>query len=89
MIFLLKIETAQGTSFPINWIGISDFDGSLRFEVLSDDMNLLYGIFIDPEQTRVITRVYDEEQKIYEGFTAFKGIEKMASNNIVVRLMRG
>ncbi len=86
---MLKITTAKGIEFPINWIGISDFDGSLRFEVLSDDMNLLYGIFIDPEQTRVITRVYDEEQKIYEGFTAFKGIEKMASNNIVVRLMRG
>ncbi len=45
---MLKITTAKGIEFPINWIGISDFDGSLRFEVLSDDMNLLYGIFIDP-----------------------------------------
>ncbi len=86
---LIKLITAKGVELSIDWIGISDFDGSLRFEVLSDDMNLLYGIFTDPEQTGTLTRVYDEEQKVYEGFTAFKGIEKMASNNIVVRLMRG
>ena len=29
---MLTIETAQGTSIPITWIGISELDGSLRFE---------------------------------------------------------
>ncbi len=86
---MLTLLTAQGTELPISWIGISDFDGSLRFEVLSDDMNLLYGVFTDPEQTRVLTRVYDGEQRRYEGFTAFKGIERMGRDTIVVRLMKG
>ena len=83
---MIILVTAKGIEFPIHWIGISDFDGSLRFEVLSNDMSLLYGIFTDPEQTRVLTRVYDGEQRRYEGFTVFKGIEKMQPGCIVVRL---
>ena len=30
---MLTLLTAQGTSIPITWIGISELDGSLRFEV--------------------------------------------------------
>ena len=86
---MLKIETAQGTSFPINWIGISDLDGSLRFEVMEGDITVLFGIFSDPEHTKTLTRVFDEDRKAFEGFTVFKGIERMASGNIVVRLMKG
>ena len=86
---MLTVETAQGTSFPINWIGISDLDGSLRFEVMEGDISILFGIFSDPEHTQTLTRVFDEDRKAFEGFTVFKGIERMASGNIVLRLMKG
>ena len=85
---MIKLITAQGTEIPISWIGISDFDGSLRFEVLSDELNLLYGIFTDPAHTKSLTRVHDGDRRVYEGFTAFKGIEKMGPGSIVVRLMK-
>ena len=85
---MLKLETAQGTVLPIEWIGISDFDGSLRFAVMNDDLATLFSLFNDPEHTRVLTRVFDEDRKSYEGFTAFKGIERMATGTIVVRLMK-
>ena len=85
---MLTVETAQGTSFPISWAGVSDIDGSLRFEVIGADMPLLFSIFTDPEHTRTLTRVFDEDRRTFEGFTGFKGIEKMASGNIVVRLLR-
>ncbi len=99
---MLSVETAQGTAFPITWIGISDLDGSLRFEVdMSDsesnctphsanctlDMSTLFATFSDPAHTRSLTRVFDEDRKIYDGFTVFKGIERMGTGNIVVRLM--
>ena len=32
---MIKLRTATGAEFPISWIGVSDFDGSLRFEVLA------------------------------------------------------
>ena len=86
---MLSLLTANNTEFPISWIGISDFDGSLRFEVLSDDMNTLYNIFTDPEQTKALTRIFDGDEKSFEGFTVFKGIERMGTGNIVVRMMKG
>ena len=84
---MLTLETAQGTTLPLNWIGISELDGSLRFETPETDLATLFGIFNDPEHTRCLTRVFDEDRRSFEGFTVFKGIEKMMSGNIVVRLM--
>ncbi len=83
---LITLVTANGVSFPISWIGISDFDGSLRFEVLSDDMDVLDRVFTDPEHTKTLTRVFDGDEKSFEGFTVFKGIERMGTGSIVVRL---
>ena len=84
---MITLRTVNNIEFPISWIGISDFDGSLRFEVLSDDMAMLYRVFTDPEQTRALTRVFDGDEKTFEGFTIFKGIERMQPGSIVVRLM--
>ncbi len=85
---MIILVTAKGTELPILWIGISDFDGSLRFEVLSDDMNMLYSIFTDPDHTQTLTRIFDDVRKEFTGFTAFKGIERMNPGNIVIRLMQ-
>ena len=86
---MLTLLTANNTEFPISWIGISDFDGSLRFEVLSYDMDVLYNIFTDPVETKTLTRIFDGDEKTFEGFTVFKGIERMGTGCIVVRLMKG
>ena len=84
---MLTIETAQGTSISITWIGISELDGSLRFETTEPNMATLFSIFSDPEHTRTLTRVFDEDKKTFEGYTTFKGIERMGTGNVVVRLL--
>ncbi len=83
---MLKLLTALGTELPITWIGISELDGSLRFETTETNMAMLFSVFSDPEQTRTLTRVFDEDRRIFEGYTGFKGIERMGTGNIVVRL---
>ena len=84
---MLQLKTAQGFTLPINWIGISDFDGSLRFETPETDMATLFSVFSDPAQTAVLTRIFDEDEKTFSGFTAFKGLEKMGTGSTVIRLM--
>ena len=84
---MLELKTAKGTELPINWIGISDFDGSLRFETSETNLAELFMIFNDPEHTICLTRVFDEAEKDFEGFTFFKGIERMGNGCTVVRLM--
>ena len=83
---MLILVTAQGTEIPITWIGISELDGSLRFETTETNMAMLFSVFSDPEQTRTLTRVFDEDRRTFEGYTGFKGIERMGTGNIVVRL---
>ena len=85
---MLSLETAQGTTLPLNWIGNSELDGSLRFETPETDLATLFGIFNDPEHTRTLTRVFDEDKKTFEGYTSFKGIERMGSGNIVIRMLK-
>ena len=85
---MLILVTAQGTELPITWIGISELDGSLRFETTETNMATLFSIFSDPEHTRTLTRVFDEDRRTFAGYTGFKGIEKMMSGNIVVRLWK-
>ena len=84
---MLELKTAKVTEVPINWIGISDFDGSLRFETTETNLAELFMIFNDPEHTICLTRVFDEAEKEFEGFTSFKGIERMGNGCTVVRLM--
>lgn len=86
---MLKLKTAQNYEIPITWIGISDFDGSLRFETTETNLSDLFTIFNDLEHTVLLTRVFDETGRDYEGFTAFKGIERMGNGNTVIRLMKG
>ena len=84
---MLKLRTAKNTEIPITWIGISDFDGSLRFETTETNLAELFMIFNDPQHTNCLTRVFDEAEKDFEGFTFFKGIERMGNGCTVVRLM--
>ena len=84
---MLKLRTAKNVEIPITWIGISDFDGSLRFETTETNLAELFMIFNDPEHTICLTRVFDEAEKDFEGFTFFKGIERMGNGCTVVRLM--
>ena len=84
---MLQLKTAQGFTLPINWIGISDFDGSLRFETPETDLAMLFSVFSDPEHTAVLTRIFDEDEKTFSGFTAFKGLERMGTGTTVIRLM--
>ena len=85
---MLILVTAQGTELPITWIGISELDGSLRFETTETNMATLFSIFSDPEHTKTLTRVFDEDRRTFEGYTGFKGIERMGTGNIVVRLLQ-
>ncbi len=86
---MMTLRTKKDYEIQIVWIGISDFDGSLRFETTEQNLAELFMIFSDPEHTKKLTRIFDETGRDFEGFTAFKGIEKMGNGNIVIRLMPG
>ena len=85
----VMIRTAKGRELPILWIGVADIDGSLHFEVVDNDIEALFNIFRDPEETEVITRIYDGVEKTFTGFTRFKGIDVTGHATTVISLMPG
>ena len=84
---MLTLHTAQNYIMPVNWIGVSDFDGSLRFETPETDLATLFSVFSDPKHTSALTRIFDEDEKTFSGFTAFKGLERMGIGTTIIRLM--
>ena len=84
---MIEIRTAQNYTIPVNWIGVSDFDGSLRFETPETDLVTLFTVFSDPAHTITLTRIFDEDEKTFSGFTAFKGLERMGTGTTVIRLL--
>ena len=84
---MLTLHTAQNYIIPVNWIGVSDFDGSLRFETPETDLATLFSVFSDPKHTSALTRIFDEDEKTFSGYTAFKGLERMGTGTTVIRLM--
>ena len=88
---MITLRTATGKTYQIAWIGISELNGSLRFEVVGDvNMFALISTFIQPTETATLTRVWDGNERAFEGFTEFKGVDKkFGDGGIVVALMRG
>ncbi len=88
---MIVLQTANSREYPIEWVGISDFDGCLRFEVpdASGRLAELFAAFTDPEETETLTRVFDEDRRVFTGYTAFKGIDLKPTGSVVIALMRG
>ena len=86
---MLKLKTAKNHELPITWIGVSDFDGSLRFETTETNMEELFRIFNDPAHTVKLTRIFDEVGRDFDGYTFLKGLELMGNGCVVVRLLKG
>lgn len=85
----LYLLTAEGYQIPLLWIGVSDLDGSLRFETTETNISTLVSIFNDPKHTAILTRCFLDESKDFYGFTRFKGIERMEGDTTVIRLLLG
>lgn len=96
----LFLKTNSGKLYEINWIGVADFDGVLRFELTdmayySENPELLINhivsVFTNPEETKKLIRVFPElqDEKIFNGFTKFKGLDMKSDDNIVISLWPG
>lgn len=87
---MIILRTNSNKEYPIEWIGVADFDGCLRFEIAdaADRMQELFAAFSDPQETETLTRVFDEDERVFTGFTGFKGMDLKPSGNVVIALMQ-
>ena len=70
---MIRLRTTNGEMFDIDWIGISSIDGILRFAVKNPDISNIVQVFSVPENCSILTRLFDEDEHVYEGFIVFRG----------------
>ena len=85
---MIKIETANGKAFQIEWAGVSSIDGVLRFAVVNAELTEILATFTVPENCQELTRVFDEDRKTFTGYTVFRGVQINYDGTTVVSLSK-
>ena len=85
------LKTNTGKTYEVEWIGVADFDGCLRFELVSAECFVkdVITVFTDPAETKVLTRVCPvlDDGRVFEGYTKFKSLDIKSNGNIVIGLL--
>ena len=89
----IYLRTKKSCYYPIEWIGVADFDGFLRFELKegAEYVKEIFDVFTNPEQTQEIMRTcmgFESFERLFEGYTKFKGLSLKDNGNIVVTLSK-
>lgn len=83
---MMKIRTASGKTFDIEWAAVATIDGVLRFEIIGASFAEVFATFIREENCGTLTRVWDGVEKEYTGYIKLYGINLNAVGNIVVAM---
>lgn len=84
----MHLKTNKGKLFDVDWVGVSSFDGALRFSVKSANVNDLFFVFTDSGETVKLVSEVDGIEVEYEGYTKFCSIGVEMSGSTVVALMK-
>ena len=84
-----RIITANGREFTVQWCGQASIDNSLRFSITGSSVATVVSVFANSANTTTLVHAFDEVEKVYNGFTTFKGVEMNPDGSIVVALMGG
>lgn len=85
---MIQLKTANGKLFEIAWIGVSNIDGVLRFSVVDPDVTDVFQTFMIPENCTVLTRIFDEDEQVFEGYKIFRGVQINFDGSAIVSLSK-
>lgn len=85
---MIKLKTANGKMFEIAWIGVSNIDGVLRFSVVDPDVTDVFQTFMIPENCIVLTRIFDEDEQVFEGYKIFRGVQINFDGSAIISLSK-
>ena len=83
------LKTALNKVYDITGAAIASVDGALRIWFKEGTVSNLVTTFTNPEETELLTKVFDGVETQFEGFVMFRGIEISRTGEIMVTLARG
>ena len=85
---MIEIITATDKRFTVTTAAVGSIDGSLGISLPETPLQEAIAVFADPEETAVLTRVWDNEERVvFEGYT-FAGIMKSPAGGVHVTLRK-
>lgn len=84
----MKIITATKKSFEVAWAGVATIDGALRFELIGVDLQEVFTVFSDKNETENLTHDWDGQTQTFYRFTNVKTIDVQPNGNVVVALSK-
>ena len=85
---MIEIITATDKRFPVTTAAVGSIDGSLGISLPDTPLQEAIAVFADPEETAVLTRVWDEARVEFKGYTDFAGIMKSPAGGVHVTLRK-
>lgn len=86
---MIEIVTAKEKRFPVTTAAVGSIDGSLGISLPDTPLQEAIAVFTDPEETAVLTRVWDDAERVsFEGYTDFAGIMKSPAGSVHVTLRK-
>lgn len=84
------ISTLSGSTFEVQWIGVSSLDKTLRFELLHVNLAEAFTVFNDKSETaEIVYRPDRPDKQTYEGYTTLISISADSADSVVVALAKG
>jgi hypothetical protein len=85
---MIKLVTTNNKEFEIKWAGVANIDGVLRFAVTGANLVDIFTAFTNPANCQTLTRVFDEDEKEFTGYTVFRGVTVNYEGDVIVALSK-
>ena len=85
---MIQIRTANNDLFQIAWAGVSSIDGILRFAVINPNIAEVFSVFSNPANCSTLTRVFDNQETVYSGYSVFRGITVNFDGSVIVAMSK-
>ena len=85
---MITIRTAKGEEFKIAWAGVATIDGVLRFAVVGAELPAIIEAFTNPDNCAQLTRVFDNNEMTFDGYTVFRGVQIQYDDSVIVSMSK-
>ena len=85
---MIMLRTANNEEFQIAWAGVATIDGVFRFAVINANIQDVFTAFSNPENCSTLTRVFDNQETEFSGYSVFRGVTVNYDGSVTVALSK-
>lgn len=85
---MITLKTFCGDTFQIEWVGVANIDGVLRFAVVGAELSDILAAFTNPDNCAILTRSFDNDEQTFSGYNVFRGVQVAYDGSVIVSMSK-